>query len=249
MPHSFTTVEFFMATTFLTLVNETLRRLNEVEIAAVDFSAAIGFRAQVKDAVNAALHEISQREYFFPFNHTTGSLTLVSGTKTYSLAADVKIVDWNTFRINYDAGLSFDAKKLTQINYNTYLTRYFERDSTATSSDYAAPLYVYRTPDNLAGFTPIPNGAYSVSYDYYAYNTDLAASTDTMTVPDAFKHVVIDGAVYHAYMFRDNSQQAALAKQKFDLGIDHMRSILINRYTEVRDTRVGRLLNTPPGNI
>jgi hypothetical protein len=225
-----------MATTFLTLVNETLRRLNEVEIAAVDFSAAIGFRAQVKDAVNAALHEISQREYFFPFNHTTGSLTLVSGTKTYSLAADVKIVDWNTFRINYDASLSF-------------LTRYFERDSTATSSDYAAPLYVYRTPDNLAGFTPIPNGAYSVSYEYYGYNTDLAASTDTMTVPDAFKHVVIDGAVYHAYMFRDNSQQAALAKQKFDLGIDHMRSILINRYTEVRDTRVGRLLNTPPGNI
>jgi hypothetical protein len=55
--------------------------------------------------------------------------------------------------------------------------------------------------------------------------------------------------LYHAYMFRDNSQQAALAKQKFDFGIDHMRSILINRYTEVRDTRVGRLLNTPPGNI
>lgn len=43
-----------MATTFLTLVNETLRRLNEVEIAAVDFSAAIGFRAQVKDEIGRA---------------------------------------------------------------------------------------------------------------------------------------------------------------------------------------------------
>lgn len=54
-----------MATTFITLVNDTLRRLNEVEIASADFETVIGFRAQVKDAVNAALHEISQREYFF----------------------------------------------------------------------------------------------------------------------------------------------------------------------------------------
>jgi hypothetical protein len=40
-----------MATTFLTLVNDTLRRLNEVEIASADFATVIGFRAQVKDAV------------------------------------------------------------------------------------------------------------------------------------------------------------------------------------------------------
>ena len=56
--------------------------------------------AQVKDAVNASLHEISQREYYFPFNHTTGSLTLVAGTKSYTLATALKIADWNSFRIN-----------------------------------------------------------------------------------------------------------------------------------------------------
>ena len=69
-----------------------------------------------------------------------------------------------------------------------------------------------------------------------------------MTVPDAYKHVVVDGALYHCYMFRDNSQQAAQVRQKFDLGIDHMRSILVNRFTEVRDTRMSYLLNTSPGN-
>ena len=62
-----------MATTFLTLTNDTLRRLNEVEVSSGDFTSVKGFRSQVKDAVNAALHEISQREYFFPFNHTTGT--------------------------------------------------------------------------------------------------------------------------------------------------------------------------------
>ena len=55
-----------MATTFLTLVNDTLRRLNEVELTATDFPNATGFRAQVKDAVNSAIQEISQREFEFP---------------------------------------------------------------------------------------------------------------------------------------------------------------------------------------
>ena len=236
-----------MATTFLTLVNDTIRRLNEVELSAADFTSVIGFRSQVKDAVNASLHEISQREYYFPFNHTTGSLTLVSGTGTYTLATTLKIADWNSFRINYDSVNDFAARKLKQINYDTFLSRYFERDSEATSGDYDQPIYVYRTPDDKAGFTPIPNAAYSVSYDYYAYHTDLSAATDVMTIPDAFKHVIIDGALYHCYMFRDNSQQAALVKQKFDLGIDHMRSILINRFTEVRDTRMAYIVNAPAG--
>ena len=69
-----------------------------------------------------------------------------------------------------------------------------------------------------------------------------------MTVPDAFKHVVIDGALYHCYMFRDNLQQASVTKAKFDEGIDRMRTLLINRFTDVRDTRVGRLINVPHGN-
>ena len=50
-----------MATTFLTLVNDTLRRLNEVEITSTDFPTVSGFRSQVKDSVNASLQEISQK--------------------------------------------------------------------------------------------------------------------------------------------------------------------------------------------
>ena len=69
-----------------------------------------------------------------------------------------------------------------------------------------------------------------------------------MVIPDAFKHVVLDGAMYHCYMFRDNSQQASIAKQKFDQGIERMRTLLVNSYTDVRDTRVGRLINVPHGN-
>ena len=45
-----------------------------------------------------------------------------------------------------------------------------------------------------------------------------------------FKHIIIDGAMYHCYMFRDNAQSAAMAKQKFDEGLKAMRSIVANDY-------------------
>ena len=237
-----------MATTFITLVNDTLRRLNEVELTSTDFATATGFRALVKDAVNASLQEISQKEFEFPFNHTTGSLTLVAGTSQYTLATDLKVADWDSFRINYDSSNNYSARVLKLLNYDSYNRRYFERDSEADTGDRDQPIYVYRTLDTKAGFTPIPDAAYSVSYDYFAYATDLSASTDTMTVPDAFKHVVLDGALYHCFIFRDNSQQAGIAKAKFDDGIERMRTLLINRFVDVRDTRVNRLLNVPHGN-
>jgi hypothetical protein len=237
-----------MATTFITLVNDALRRLNEVELTSTDFATATGFRALVKDAVNASLQEISQKEFEFPFNHTTGTLTLVAGTSQYTLATDLKVADWDSFRINYDSSNNYSARVLKLLNYDSYNRRYFERDSEADTGDRDQPIYVYRTLDTKAGFTPIPDAAYSVSYDYFAYATDLSASTDTMTVPDAFKHVVLDGALYHCFIFRDNSQQAGIAKAKFDEGIERMRTLLINRFVDVRDTRVNRLLNVPHGN-
>ena len=237
-----------MATTFITLVNDALRRLNEVELTTTDFATATGFRALVKDAVNASLQEISQKEFEFPFNHTTGSLTLVAGTSQYTLATDLKVADWDSFRINYDSSNNYSARVLKLLNYDSYNRRYFERDSEADTGDRDQPIYVYRTLDTKAGFTPIPDAAYSVSYDYFAYATDLSASTDTMTVPDAFKHVVLDGALYHCFIFRDNSQQAGIAKAKFDEGIERMRTLLINRFVDVRDTRVNRVLNVPHGN-
>ena len=237
-----------MATTFITLVNDTLRRLNEVELTSTEFATATGFRALVKDAVNASLQEISQKEFEFPFNHTTGSLTLVAGTSQYTLATELKVADWDSFRINYDSSNNYSARVLNLLNYDSYNRRYFERDSEADTGDRDQPIYVYRTLDTKAGFTPIPDAAYSVSYDYFAYATDLSASTDTMTVPDAFKHVVLDGALYHCFIFRDNSQQAGIAKAKFDEGIERMRTLLINRFVDVRDTRVNRVLNVPHGN-
>ena len=42
--------------------------------------------------------------------------------------------------------------------------------------------------------------------------------------------------MHYAYLFRGNSQDAIIAKEKFEEGIKNMRSLLINRYDYVRST-------------
>ena len=60
---------------------------------------------------------------------------------------------------------------------------------------------------------------------------------------EQFKNTLIDGAIYHLYMMRDNAELAALSKRNFDEGIEKMRTILINRYIRMRDTRVSHVIN------
>ena len=47
-----------MATTFLTLVNDINKRLNEVELTSSNFASATGFYAHAKDAVNSGIRYI-----------------------------------------------------------------------------------------------------------------------------------------------------------------------------------------------
>ena len=47
-----------MAYTYIEVCNETLRRLNEVEMTSSQFSGAKGIQALVKDAINNAQRDI-----------------------------------------------------------------------------------------------------------------------------------------------------------------------------------------------
>ena len=55
-------------------------------------------------------------------------------------------------------------------------------------------------------------------------------------MPQEFKHIIVDGAMYYAYTFRGDLQAAQLSEQKLAMGIKQMRSLYINRYDYVRST-------------
>ena len=77
-----------------------------------------------------------------------------------------------------------------------------------------------------------------MEFDYYKLPTNLSAATDVPSLPVQFRYVIVDGAMYMAYMFRGETQEAMILKSAFDDGIKNMRTLYINRYDYVRSTAI-----------
>jgi hypothetical protein len=109
------------------------------------------------------------------------------------------------------------------------------------------PRYVAKTQSNEFVIAPKPDKEYTLELEYFMHPADLVLFDDVPTIPEQFKHVIIDGAMYHAYMFRDNAQSAQLSEQKFNDGIKSLRSLLVNNYVHVYDTRVRQVRGSVHG--
>ncbi len=227
-----------MSYDYISLVNEVNRRLNEVELTSVNFDTAKGFYAQVKDSVNSAIRDINQTHYEWPFNHSVAEGTLTAGVTRYIFPTDAGSIDFDSFRIKENSTLGNATVKLSTVAYEDYLENSVDQEYADNTAKREVPFAVFQTPSLEWGVTPPPDKAYEIIYEYYSVPTDLQATTDVPSIPERFRHVIIDGAMYHAYMFRSNEQAAALAKAKFEEGLKRMRTILINRYTYMRSTAV-----------
>jgi hypothetical protein len=93
---------------------------------------------------------------------------------------------------------------------------------------------VFRTQNGEWGVVPMPDKAYQVDFEYFMDPVDLALATDVPTIPERFRHVIIDGAMYYAYMFRDNIEMASVSQRKFDEGIKQMRTVNVNENVYMR---------------
>ena len=126
-----------MAETFLTHTNRVIARLNEVALTSSNFTSSRGIQTQCKNAVNEAVRYINQKEFQYPFNHTTKTQTLTAGTVKYSIPTDAKTVDYNTFRLVKDSDLGVSGGRLSILNYNDYVNSYITQEdeiSTTTLS-------------------------------------------------------------------------------------------------------------------
>jgi len=103
-------------------------------------------------------------------------------------------------------------------------------------SEGGAPRFIVRTLDNNFLLYPFPDKQYQLSFDYFTLPTDLAAATDVPSLPIQFRYIIVEGAMYTAYMFRGETQEANLMKNNFEEGIKQMRSLYINKYEYIRST-------------
>ena len=130
-----------MATTYLTLVNDLLRRLNEVTLAVSGdgFDTAKNVQAIAKDAINNAIREILQDGHEFPFLKTTTTQTLTAGTGTYDFPTDLASVDWDTFYLRALTSAGNSAKALSTVPFEQYVRFYKSIEENAGTGGRTVP--------------------------------------------------------------------------------------------------------------
>ena len=231
-----------MATTYISLCNELLRRINEVtfDTSGDGFSGAKNIQAIAKDAINNSIREILQDGHQFPFLKTTTTQTMTAGTGTYDFPSDLASVDWDTFYIKELSSASNTPMALPTISFDVYTQKYRAVEDAAGTSGRAAPTLIYQTAEEKFGVYPLPDAAYVIEYVYYKFPDDLSAFGDTMIIPDRFKYIIIDGAMTYMMRFRSNEQSAQIHQQKFTEGIKTMRRLLLDDPLSVRSTMIVR---------
>ena len=166
-----------MALTFLSLTNSVITRMNEVELTSSNFTNARGVQVQCKNAVNEATRYINQKEFQYPFNHSTKTQTLTAGTVKYSIPTDAKTVDYNTFRLVKDSDLGTSGGRLRILNYNDYVNAYItqedEIDTTTLSQSHTDSVTTI-TVSSTSGFAS--SGTLFIGNEQVTY-TAIGSST------------------------------------------------------------------------
>jgi len=227
-----------MPSTYIDLCNQTLRRLNEVEISETGFGSVRGVQALVKDAVKSAVARINQAEFGWPFNAAEESDTLIQGQTEYSWPQYFKIADWNSFQIQANDSLGAGFKTLKFIEQDEWYSTYRDADYTAGSAGRDIPEFVFPSHGNGYGVSPSPTKAYTLKFRYFMNYTDITNATDVTRIPESYDTVLIDGALYHMYLFKDNIESAQLASMAFEKGVKDLQTLYINNNISIRDTRV-----------
>ena len=133
---------------------------------------------------------------------------------------------------------SENNRRLQFISRDQWYMNHRDRDYDAGAAGLDAPSYVFPSHGNGWGVSPSPDKAYDVKFRYYLSNVDMVHYDDTSRIPEAYDHVIVEGALYAMYSFRDNLEAASVAANVFQQGIKEMQSLLINKYNRMYDTRV-----------
>lgn len=224
-----------MSSTYLSLTNELLRRLNEVELDATTFDGARNVQALAKDSINSSVRELLHSGQDWPFTITTYAQTLAVGVSEYSFPTDLNSVDWESFYLK-KFNDSNTPGKLIVIPYTEYIERYRGQDEMAGTGGYGPTKLVYMTQESKFGISPAPDQTYVIEYKYWNFPATLSLATNTCVVPERFNNVIIDGAMMFMMLFRSNEQSASIHKDKFEQGIKAMRRLLMDEPLHVRST-------------
>lgn len=230
-----------MGTTFLELTNRVLRKLNQIELTSATFASANGLQALAKDLIIESVDKIHQAAIRWPFLHTTGTITCVDGTNQYAIATGYRKVDWATMFLETDGTLEVTSKKLPEIPYHDWHNNFRGNEQLATDNSVNIPSMVYRTRDAKIGISPIPDRAYTITYEYWQVPTRISAHGDTVLIPAEYDNVIISHAMIGGYRFKENYEMSGFEFRTWEAALKDMKKVLLpNNLKAGYDTRSRR---------
>lgn len=238
-----------MPSTYLDLTNRLLVKLREVKIPIGDLASVRNVQELAKNSINSSISMINMQEKEWPFNSNSvlGSQVCVVGQEEYDFPFATKDIDWYSFHLVADDTLLTSGRHLEFISRDSR-NRYLKNiDDLAGTDGRGQPLYVYPKQNDGFGLSPSPDKTYTVTFEYFKYPTELINEDDEPLIPSLFDEVILQGAAYHLYMSRDNTQQAQEAYSQFKKGIDYMRTVLINKTDRLESTLINR--RKPKGSL
>lgn len=226
-----------MSLTYIDVINAVLRDTNEVPLTPTNFKNARGFHAFIKEAVNRALMDMVNETTEWPWLANVPMDVGVSAHSNeietqrrqaiYEFPEDVMEVDWDSFVLTDMRGR--EANPLGPISYEEW-AHFGHGDvlSNRTNEDINKPSLIYKTKDGKGfGLSPVPDGAYRIQYISWKSPALLKEPTDSLPFPDRFYTVLVHRARYYAWMFRENVDQARLARDDYSGGVSSMKRALI----------------------
>lgn len=223
--------------TYLDIMNAVLRDTNEVPLTAANFYQARGFHAFLKEAVNRSLMDIVNESTEWPWlanvpmdvgvSAHSNEIETERRTAIYSFPVGTMEVDWDSVVLTDMRGR--DSRKLRPISYEEW-ARYGHADvlSNRTNEDIGEPTVIYKTKDGTGfGLSPVPDKAYRIQFISWHSPQLLMDPQDSLPFPDRFYNVLVSRARYYAWLFRENLEQAQLARADYNDTVKKMKQALI----------------------
>lgn len=226
-----------MSLDYLYVLNAVLRDTNEVPLTATNFHTARGFHAFLKEATNRALMDLVNESTEWPWlanvpldvdiSAHSNEIETARRQAIYSFPEGVMDVDWDSIVLTDMRGK--ETTPLTPISYEEWARKgHADVLSNRTKEDIGTPRVIYKTKDGQGfGLSPVPDKAYRVQYISWHSPALLRDPTDKLPFADRFYNVLVSRTRYYAWMFRENVQQAQMARADYDDGVSNMKIALI----------------------
>lgn len=232
-----------MSKTFLQLVNRVLVRLNEVPLNEDNFETARGIHAFAKDSVLDTLERINKEFIEWPFDAAQHTMLLATSVAEYEWPDRFRTVDWDSFTLKGNlVDYNIEDRKLNYVERELWYDYYRGEDNESSPLGRSVPSIVFETHGLGFGVSPMPDEPYQITFRYFRHPPIISEASDLTNIPEHYEYIIIDGAMFHMKLFKEDSEGAQIYDAKFKEGTKMMKQNYGRKWEAIRDRRIARNL-------